>query len=166
MARATCGSSSTTTVTSGASSLSPSTSRACAVCSTGTRYGCAPAVRSAASLSTFGPSAASSSFSRGTSRRSRYDTSLSYGFSYAWSSCLWPTPTPSTNLSLPRRWNSAETFSGSVCQTFVIPVATVIDFVASSTRSTSAVSGELPIQNVPNPSDSISAISSILSAHW
>ena len=54
--RALAGSVSNTTACSGASSASgPSASRATAVCSTGTKYGCAPRPRSAASCSIFGP---------------------------------------------------------------------------------------------------------------
>ncbi len=58
--RAVAGSVSSTTFCSGASRASgPSRSRAIAVCSTGTKYGCAPALRAAARSSIFGPSAAS-----------------------------------------------------------------------------------------------------------
>ena len=60
IARAFAGSVSSTAICSGMSHASgPITSRAIAVCSTGTKYGCAPMARSAASASIFGPSAAS-----------------------------------------------------------------------------------------------------------
>src|SRR5689334_6577579 len=75
-------------------------------------------------------------------------------------------PTPSRNRSLFSLATSADTASGSVCQTLVMPVAMVIELVAFNARSTRAISGELPIQNVPNPSSSSSATSSSLSAHW
>ena len=53
------------TACSGASSFpAPSRSLACAVCSTGTKYGCAPSVRSRARSSIFGPSAASTTGTR------------------------------------------------------------------------------------------------------
>ena len=57
------------TACSGASSFpAPSRSRACAVCSTGTKYGCAPSVRSRARSSIFGPSAASTTGTRSAAR--------------------------------------------------------------------------------------------------
>ena len=76
----------------------PTNSRACAVCSGVVRYGCAPALRCAASFSTFGPNAATTRRLVGTfaaSSASRYSTNTSYGLRYSSVCSGWPMPMPS-----------------------------------------------------------------------